>query len=33
MISQDDYTMIADYDCMDTEERAKIILTMGEQVL
>ncbi|KXJ15224.1 V-type proton ATPase subunit H [Exaiptasia diaphana] len=32
MISQDDYTMIADYDCMGPEERANIIQTKGDQL-
>ncbi|XP_068735058.1 V-type proton ATPase subunit H-like [Montipora capricornis] len=31
MINQEDYSMIADYDCMGVEERGKIIETKGEQ--
>ena len=33
MINQEDYSMIADYDCMGVEERGKIIETKGEQVM
>ena len=32
MISQEDYSMIADYDCMGAEERAKIIEQKPDQV-
>ncbi|XP_032240245.1 V-type proton ATPase subunit H isoform X2 [Nematostella vectensis] len=32
MISQEDYSMIADYDCMDPVERAKIISDRGDQL-
>jgi len=31
MINQEDYTMIADYDCMGAEERGKILEQKGEQ--
>ncbi|XP_078382039.1 V-type proton ATPase subunit H-like isoform X2 [Oculina patagonica] len=31
MINQEDYTMIADYDCMGVEERAKILEQKGDQ--
>ena len=33
MINQEDYSMIADYDCMGVEERGNIIETKGEQVM
>ena len=33
MINQEDYTMIADYDCMGVEERASIIEQKGDQVV
>ena len=33
MINKEDYTMIADYDCMGVEERGKIIEQKGDQVL
>ena len=33
MINQEDYTMIADYDCMGVEERGKILEQKGDQVL
>ena len=32
MITQEDYTMIADYDCMGVEERGKILEQKGDQV-
>ena len=32
MINQEDYTMIADYDCMGVEERGKILEQKGDQV-
>ena len=33
MINQEDYTMIADYDCMGVDERGKILEQKGDQVL
>ena len=33
MINQEDYTMIADYDCMGVEERGIILEQKGDQVL
>lgn len=33
MINQEDYTMIADYDCMGVEERGKILEQKGDQVI
>lgn len=33
MINQEDYTMIADYDCMGVEERGVILEQKGDQVL
>ena len=33
MINQEDYTMIADYDCMGFEERGIILEQKGDQVL
>lgn len=32
MINQEDYTMIADYDCMGKDERGKILEQKGDQV-
>ena len=32
MINQEDYTMIADYDCMGVDERGKILEQKGDQV-
>lgn len=33
MINQEDYTMIADYDCMGKDERGKILEQKGDQVI
>ena len=32
MISQEDYTTIADYDCMGSDEKRNILASKGEQV-
>ena len=32
MISQEDYTTIADYDCMGNDEKKNILANKGEQV-
>lgn len=33
MINQEDYTMIADYDCMGKDERGTILEQKGDQVI